>query len=175
MSLSCHSSRQMFVLAGGSAPDSHPGAQVPPILFVQDLLKQQLLNLLTHSVQWHPSFKTTMVGHCFHVEAESQVHKALKHYICSFHRCSISENLVVKLLLNSGLAVSCSQANTKDISNGRKERVALCRRLATWGEGGFMSKSQFPTTDRGQELLKGNFRVIYTEEGGYVQSSAVSS
>ena len=66
----------------------------------------------------------------------------------------------MKLLLNSGLAASCSQANTRDISNGRKERVALCRRLATWGEGGFMSKSQFlwGLTDQGAGTLKGEFQ-----------------
>ena len=72
----------------------------------------------------------------------------------------------MKLLLNSGLAVSCSQANTRDISNGRKERVALCRRLATWGEGGFMSKSQFPTTDQGAGTFKGEFQgYIYRGRG----------
>ena len=81
----------------------------------------------------------------------------------------------MKLLLNSGLAVSCSQTNTRDMSTGRKERVALCKKLATWGESGFMSKSQLPASNREQEFLKGNSRDVYAEERGYVQSSTLSS
>lgn len=42
-------------------------------------------------------------------------------------------------------------------SVGRKGKVTLFRRPATWQEGGLVSKSQLPTAYQGQELLKGSF------------------
>ena len=46
------------------------------------------------------------------------------------------------LLLNSGSAACCSKANTQEMSVGWKGKVALFRRLATWGEGRLVSKTQ---------------------------------
>ena len=60
----------------------------------------------------------------------------------------------MKASSNSGLAARCLKTNIRETSIGRKQKVALFRKLATWGEGGLMSKSQRPTADQSQELLK---------------------
>ena len=45
------------------------------------------------------------------------------------------------VLLNSGSTACHSKAKTRVASVGLKGKIALFRRLATWGEGGLMSKS----------------------------------
>ena len=47
---------------------------------------------------------------------------------------------------------------------------ALFRRPGTWEEGGLMSKSQLPTV-REQELLRGSFRDIQVDGGGYMETA----
>ena len=64
-------------------------------------------------------------------------------------------------LLSSGLAADYWKASTGETSVGRKGKVALFRRLATWGEGGLMSKSQFPTPDQWASAFKGEFQGVY--------------
>ena len=67
------------------------------------------------------------------------------------------------------------KANTQEASVGRKGKIALFRRPTTWGEGGLATKSQLPTAHQGQELLKGSFRGVQVEAGGYMQKEHSSS
>ena len=70
------------------------------------------------------------------------------------------------------------KANTQETGVGRKGKFALFRRLATWGEGGLASKNQIPVAVRwrvgggGEERLKGSFRSVQAEGGGYEQNSS---
>lgn len=51
----------------------------------------------------------------------------------------------------------------------------LFRRLATWGEGGLLSKSQLQTANHQARTFTEGFRGLQVEGGGYVQNSTVSS
>lgn len=80
-----------------------------------------------------------------------------------------------KLLSNAGLAAHCSKANTQEMSAGRKGKLALFKRPATWGEHRLMSKNQLPDADQGARAFKGEFQGCTGGGGGYVQNRTVSS
>ena len=59
------------------------------------------------------------------------------------------------MLLNSGLAAHCSKVNTGEISAGRNRKIALIRRLATWGEDRLMSQNQLQRFCSAMNVFKG--------------------
>ena len=69
------------------------------------------------------------------------------------------------VLLNSGSAACCSKARTPETRVGRKGKVALFKRLATWGEGRFMPKSQLSIADQGARALNGEFQGFIGSRG----------
>ena len=69
------------------------------------------------------------------------------------------------MVLNSDLAAHHLKASTWEKSFGRNGKIALFRRLETWGEGGLMRKNQLPKIllnhenfQRGKLIVVNHFR-----------------
>ena len=91
------------------------------------------------------------------------------------HCKSVAPHWCQNLSPNSGPAACHLKANTREASVGRKESL-LCS--GSWQPGekaDSCPKANSPLLSREQELLKGSFRGLQVDGGGYVQNTTVNS